>query len=844
MCEVKVNRNIKTGEKEKKRNKQEKKEGCVEQRMFSLLLLLVFAAAAHEHGHNEEQHRCIHDELQELGRIRAAAAPHRFEHDNEHLATTTTTTTTTTGGGARKRADVSVSVPMTHTPIRVLLDFTFLNADADPYGLCVKVGQWARIGNPPASSIETHMPICSEKCDSVDSMIGAGATCDCWFQCTDSDIFYRQKREVLVDRLFPAAVKLLESSYSVLRTPLQLPINPLPTQPRGSGLGCSAYQSCHECTDTSITGATCSWCKGATQNSCVASNMCPEAKVVTASGAACENCGCSGEIVPMTKDLLQKYSNYTDHDLVLFVTAHSTRLFSGQTLAYACSCRSNILGRPTFGHINWGSNTINFGATDRIDLQLGVAVHEMTHALVFASQNFKNFLDTSKSSQYLGKTLGPDFDYPKRTSPPATDQVVVTAKGLQNVDVKKTITYIKTPKVLEKARAHFGCPTLPGVELEDAGSSGTAGSHWEKRLFNNEYMTGSSAFDPVYSDITMALFEDSGWYQVNYSAAAEFYFGRGEGCDFVRPRCDKWLGSYQCTPAERGYWGCTFDYRARGVCSITQYTQALQPWNQYFLNNATMGGSELPDFCPFYTYTANLQSYCGEPSYQADNLAIRGEHFLPSSRCLDSTLLSNTKKGLKGSGACYDVRCIKNKLFVRVANRFYDCSQPGTEIKVTGYNGYVKCPSALLGAELCAQAPKADALPVVKSVKPASGRRPRKGDRFDVTGEGLESIAAIIIGDQRCTKLIGAPTKTSVSCEFEEPKAMAPTPAPTPAPTQDFIGVLTDIFVENKDALLPVVVETADGLAGVLVDGFLVDGSARVYLSAMVMAVVAVMMSI
>lgn len=799
---------------------------------FSALLVCVVAmvAEASAHGeHGTSEHRCIHDELQELGRIRAAAAPHRAE------AIETT----------RKRAaDEDVNVPSEHTPIRVLLDFTFLDAGADPHGLCVKVGQWARIGNPPADSISTHEPICAEKCDTIDSMIGASATCDCWFQCTDADIFYRQKREVLVDRLFPAAVKLLESSYSVLRTPLHLAFNPVPTD-SVRGRPCSEYTTCHECSDPAITGNPCSWCKGPgnSGNVCTPSSQCAAPSVVTASGSACENCGCSGEYVPMTKDLLAKYSNYTDHDMVLFVTAHSTRLFSGQTLAYACSCRSNILGRPTFGHINWGSNTINFGTTDRIDLQLGVAVHEITHALVFAQQNFRNFLDTSKSSMYLGKTLGPDFNYPKKTAP-STDQKVVRAKGLQDIDVNKTVTYMTTPKVLEKARAHFNCPTLPGVELEDAGSSGTAGSHWEKRLFNNEYMTGSSAFDPVYSDITMALFEDSGWYTVNYSAADQFYFGRGEGCDFVRPRCDKWLGSYQCTPSEAGHWGCTFDYRARGVCSITKYTRPLLPWNQYFLNNATMGGSELPDFCPFYTYTGNLQSYCAEPSYQADNLAIRGEHFLPSSRCLDSTLLSVTKKGLKGSGACYDVRCVNSKLFVRVANRFYDCSQPGTEIKVNGYNGYVKCPSALLGAELCAQAPKATKLPTVTAVKPTEGRRPRPGDRFDVTGEGLEEIVAVIIGDVRCTKLIGKPTATSVACEFETPKAMAPTPAPTPAPTQDFIGALTDIFVDNKkDVMLDVVVETADGLAGVLQGGFEVNGSAGVYLSAIVVAMVIAVVS-
>ena len=33
-----------------------------------------------------------------------------------------------------------------------------------------------------------------------------------------------------------------------------------------------------------------------------------------------------------------------------------------------------------------------------------------------------------------------------------------------------------------EGRAHFNCPTLGGVELENQGGSGTAGSHWEKRI--------------------------------------------------------------------------------------------------------------------------------------------------------------------------------------------------------------------------------------------------------------------------------------------------------------------------------------------------------------------------
>jgi hypothetical protein len=769
-------------------------------------------------------HTCIHDKLQQLAAVRRAAAPAHFEHASD--------SSSGSGDGARKRRiDYAVTVPSEHTPLRVHLDFSFLDVANDPFGLCVKVDQWARLGSPPAGSEATHTPVCSPKCDSVDAMLQSGSTCNCWFKCAEADIFYRQKRDVLVNRLFPAAVARLQQSFSVLRTPIDVSFNNWPANPT-VGLPCTQYRTCHECTDPAITGAAqkCSWCKGVGNNQpnrCVASDTCAAPLTLTASGDACESCGCSGEVVPMTKALIQKYSNYTEHDMVLFVTAHTTRLFSGSTLAYACACRSNMLGRPTFGHINWGSNTIDFGTENRIDMQVGVAVHEMTHALMFASGNFKAFLDTSKADQYLGKTIPPNFVYPKRAESDVSGTETVVTTGLGGKEVRKIVNFVKSPKALERARAHFGCPTLKYVELEDGGSSGTAGSHWEKRLFNNEYMTGSSAYDPVYSDITMALFEDSGWYTVNYTNAQPFFWGRGEGCDFVRPRCDKWPGAYQCTPAERGFWGCSFDYKSRGVCSATQYSDALPLWNQYFVGNASVGGSELPDFCPFYTYSANLQSFCTEPTYQTDNLATRGEHFSDASRCLDSTLLADNKKGLRGSGACYALRCIRGKLFARINNKFRDCSVPGSEIKIAGFNGRVKCPSALLAAEFCSQVPSANGLPVVTSVTPKTGRRPLPGDRFDVEGTDLADVTVVRIGSSLCSKLIGAPTATRVQCEVEATPSPMPTPAPTPAQSQDVFNAISDLFVvDNSANVLDIVVETPDGLAGVLDNGFLVNTAA------------------
>ena len=114
---------------------------------------------------------------------------------------------------------------------------------------------------------------------------------------------------------------------------------------------------------------------------------------------------------------------------------------------------------------------------------------------------------------------------------------------------------IRTPHVLRATRAHFDCPSLqgaqlwrglqlyvyrlqphasrlqpyvyrlqpyyfPGAQLEDGGVAGTAGCHWEMRWFRDEYMTGSaSPSDRVLSAVSLALFADSGWYEVDGAGA-------------------------------------------------------------------------------------------------------------------------------------------------------------------------------------------------------------------------------------------------------------------------------------------------------------------------------------
>jgi leishmanolysin-like peptidase len=108
-------------------------------------------------------------------------------------------------------------------------------------------------------------------------------------------------------------------------------------------------------------------------------------------------------------------------------------------------------------------------------------------------------------------------------------------------------TIITSPKVKEMAKRHFGCPNLKGIELEnqdydwkntenEENEDGDGGSdadtnqvfldkfsnHWDARTMLTDYMTSILYDEMVISDITLALFEDSGWYKVKYYTGGLF----------------------------------------------------------------------------------------------------------------------------------------------------------------------------------------------------------------------------------------------------------------------------------------------------------------------------------
>lgn len=69
------------------------------------------------------------------------------------------------------------------------------------------------------------------------------------------------------------------------------------------------------------------------------------------------------------------------------------------------------------------------------------------------------------------------------------------------------------------------------MRLENA--KGSAGSHWEKTVIENEFMVGiMSLHDAIYSNFTFSLLEDSGWYKPLYKNVDVVDWGKNKGCDF------------------------------------------------------------------------------------------------------------------------------------------------------------------------------------------------------------------------------------------------------------------------------------------------------------------------
>ena len=324
--------------------------------------------------------------------------------------------------------------------------------------------------------------------------------------------------------------------------------------------------------------------------------------------------------------------------------------------------------RPFVGVLNLGKSH-NFSTRGYMKVFKMTLLHEISHILGFSSGLFEFF---------------PHKDPVKK----------VTVNGIERY-------LLATPKVLETAREHFGCQSLEGVELEDQGGDGSAGSHWESRLMLSDYMISTDYEDLVISPITLALFEDSGWYKVEYLTGGLFKFGKGKGCEFLNSKCleapknnptikfteefCKTSGEQKCFPSRTG----------KGVCGIFNYKEDLETQYQYF-SDPKIGGFEPADFCPVTASLPNSYGYLSGHCQHGDLKNLNEESdevFGKDSMCIDGEASSSS--GTTKLATCYKVSCKKDSLTISVGKEKVKCSssEGGVKKSLKNFENYsIVCP--------------------------------------------------------------------------------------------------------------------------------------------------------
>ena len=373
----------------------------------------------------------------------------------------------------------------------------------------------------------------------------------------------------------------------------------------------------------------------------------------------------------------------TETDLILYVSgAPSSRFCRGTTLAVAVACNFDQWDRPTAGAINVCLDRIDLNsdgsASDSI-LQdnVDVLIHEVAHVLGHSSNSYRFFWNSETGTE--------------RTARPFQSRTVTCVDNVERnliLPDENTMKFFDSPsgqryaaivteKVRSQARNQFDCQTLEGAKLENqpTGSDSCTGDHWDEHDYYPEALSGViSPTTNILSHLTLALFEDSGWYLANYTMGRMNPWGLGAGCDFVNQPClsTDSAGSAIVPTYGEGYF-CT-DASARGcspalthklACSVIDYFY-IQPQTlpedrfQYFSNEPSLGGPRQADYCPLFGSTfggLDAEQLACTDTRNADSLNIYSEVYGSGSQCIPTD---------SGDGRCYRTACVKDEMALRI----------------------------------------------------------------------------------------------------------------------------------------------------------------------------------
>ena len=219
-------------------------------------------------------------------------------------------------------------------------------------------------------------------------------------------------------------------------------------------------------------------------------------------------------------------------------------------------------------------------------------------------------------------------------------------------------------------------------------------------------------FDKVISDITFALFDDSGIYNVDYLYGKYFNFGKNKTCSFFEKKCiENGISNFEEFCTVNNEPKCSQSRLSKGVCKIHNYTENISSEYQYF-TNSHFGGIEETSYCPISEPNGQNYYFSTNCKYSNENPNLAyGEKFGKNSFCFISSLASkNSETANKDDSICYEVGCnnITSSLIVIVNGTRINCSIDGGIItNPQGLKGKLSCPKyneicELKNNEICA----------------------------------------------------------------------------------------------------------------------------------------------
>jgi len=224
---------------------------------------------------------------------------------------------------------------------------------------------------------------------------------------------------------------------------------------------------------------------------------------------------------------------------------------------------------------------------------------------------------------------------------------------------------ITSPKVVEHAKKYFSCPSVKAVPLEDGGSSGSAGSHWEKTIFPSEVMNPQVAAPMIISEFTIKLLEDLGWYRGD-NAHQDYVFLKNDGCGTItKMECNSSNSEEFCSAADFNKDHCHPNKMMKAHCGrSSMFTQK----------------------CGYITATHSAMCHVVDGNNRKN---FSFESYGPHSRCVMTQRSTNNF-----DAACLRVRCKNDKVEIKIGDEIFDCPSEGTHsVNLKSYQGNIKCPS-------------------------------------------------------------------------------------------------------------------------------------------------------